>query len=104
MRNAYKILVGKLEENRSFGRRRRKWEYNIRKDLKEVGGEVDRIRYGTAADSCKHGNEPSGSVKGGVFLEYLSDYQLLKKDSSMETFRLVMNNFLCSARHFVYPE
>jgi len=25
------------------------------------------------AGSCKHGNEPWGSVKGGKFLDYLSD-------------------------------
>jgi hypothetical protein len=30
--------------------------------------------------SCKHGNEPSGSMKDGDFHEYLSYYQLLKKD------------------------
>jgi len=23
-------------------------------------------------DSCEHGNEPSGSITGGVFLDYLS--------------------------------
>jgi len=33
------------------------------------------------AYSCEHGNEPSSSVKGGEFLDQLSDYQLLKKDS-----------------------
>jgi hypothetical protein len=30
---------------------------------------------------CEHGNEPSGSIKGGEF-DYLSDYQLLKNDSA----------------------
>jgi hypothetical protein len=30
---------------------------------------------------CEHGNEPSGSVKGETFLEEISDYQLLRKDS-----------------------
>jgi hypothetical protein len=28
--------------------------------------------------SCEHGNEPSGSIKGGEFLDYLSDYYILK--------------------------
>jgi len=32
--------------------------------------------------SCEHGNEPSGSIKGGKFLDYLGGYQLLKKDSA----------------------
>jgi hypothetical protein len=31
---------------------------------------------------CEQGSEPSGSTKGGEFLNYLSDYQLLKKDSA----------------------
>jgi hypothetical protein len=33
------------------------------------------------AGSCEHGKEPSGSIKVGEFPDYLSDYQLLKKDS-----------------------
>jgi hypothetical protein len=28
----------------------------------------------------EHGNEPSGSIKEGEFLDYLSEYQLLKND------------------------
>jgi hypothetical protein len=28
---------------------------------------------GQWAGSCQHGNEPSGSIKGGEFLDYLSD-------------------------------
>jgi hypothetical protein len=31
------------------------------------------------AGCCEHGNEPSGSIKGGNLLDYLSDYKLLKK-------------------------
>jgi hypothetical protein len=30
--------------------------------------------------SCEHGNELSGSIKGGQLFDYLSDYLLLKKD------------------------
>jgi hypothetical protein len=33
------------------------------------------------AGSCEDGNEPSGSIKGGEFLGYLSDCQLLKNYS-----------------------
>jgi hypothetical protein len=36
-RNAYRILVGKPEGKRSLGRRRRKWEDNIKMDLREIG-------------------------------------------------------------------
>jgi hypothetical protein len=36
-RNAYRILVGKPEEKRSLGRRRRVCVDGIRMDLKEIG-------------------------------------------------------------------
>jgi hypothetical protein len=36
MRNSYNILVGKPEGKRSFGRRRRRCEDNIRIDLREI--------------------------------------------------------------------
>ena len=36
-RNAYRVLVGKLEEKRPLGRPRRRWEDNIKMDLREVG-------------------------------------------------------------------
>jgi hypothetical protein len=32
--------------------------------------------------SCEHSNEHFGSIKGRKFLDYLSDYWLLKKDSA----------------------
>jgi hypothetical protein len=31
---------------------------------------------------CEHGNEPSGIINGGEFLDWLSDYQLLEEDSA----------------------
>ena len=36
-RNAYRVLVGKLEGKRPLGRPRRRWEDNIKMDLREVG-------------------------------------------------------------------
>jgi hypothetical protein len=39
MRNSYKILVGKPEGKRPLGTYRRRWEYNIKMDLKETGWE-----------------------------------------------------------------
>ena len=35
--NAYRVLVGKPEGNRSLGRPIRRWENNIKMDLGEVG-------------------------------------------------------------------
>jgi hypothetical protein len=43
-RNAYWILVGKPEGKRPLGRPRRRWEDNIRMDLREIGwGGMDWI-------------------------------------------------------------
>jgi hypothetical protein len=36
-RNAYRILVGKLEGKRPLGRPRRRWEDNIKMDLGDMG-------------------------------------------------------------------
>ena len=36
-RNAYRVLVGKFESKRPLGRPRRRWEDNIKMDLREVG-------------------------------------------------------------------
>jgi hypothetical protein len=36
-RNAYRILVGKPEGKRPLGRPRRRWVYNIKMDLREIG-------------------------------------------------------------------
>jgi len=37
MRNAYKMLVVKLEGKGRLGIRKRRWIYNIKMDLKEAG-------------------------------------------------------------------
>jgi hypothetical protein len=39
-RVAYRILVGRPEGRRPFGRPRRRWEDNIKMDLQEVGWEA----------------------------------------------------------------
>jgi hypothetical protein len=43
-RNAYRLLVGKLEGKRQLGRPRHRWGGNIKMDLVEIGlGELDWI-------------------------------------------------------------
>jgi hypothetical protein len=44
-RNSYKILVGKPEEKRPFGRPRRRWDDNIGRDLRERGWEGEDWIY-----------------------------------------------------------
>jgi hypothetical protein len=36
-RNAYRVLVRKPEGKRPLGRHRRRWEDNIKMDLREIG-------------------------------------------------------------------
>jgi hypothetical protein len=40
MRNAYNIFVVKSERNTPFGRPRRRWDNNIKMDLREMEWEV----------------------------------------------------------------
>ena len=37
-RDAYRVVVGKPEENGQLGRQKHKWDYNIKKDLKKRDG------------------------------------------------------------------
>jgi hypothetical protein len=69
----YRFLVGKSEGKRPLGRPRRIWEDNIKMDLREVRCEVwTALRWlmiETGAGICECGNEPSGSIKCGEFLD-----------------------------------
>ena len=70
----YRALVGKPDGRRPLGRTRRRWVDNIRTDLQEVGcGYMDWIGLAQDRDIWRTlvecGNEPSGSVKYGEFLD-----------------------------------
>jgi len=73
-RGVYRVLVGKPKGKRQLGRPRRKWVDLIRMDLQEVGcGYMDSIEMAQDRDRWRTlvgcGNEPSGSVKCGEFLD-----------------------------------
>ena len=75
-RGVYRVLVGKPEGKRTLRRPRRRWADNIKMDLQEVGcGGMDWIDLaqpmGQIADTYECGNELSGSVKSGEFVDYL---------------------------------
>jgi hypothetical protein len=54
-RGAYRVLVGKHEEKRPLGKPRRRWEDNIKMDVKEVGwGGMDSIDLAQDRDGCGH--------------------------------------------------
>ena len=73
-RGVYRVLVGRPEGKRPLGRPRRRWEDNIKMDLQEVECRVmDRIELAQDKDkvagTCECGNELSGSIKCGEFLD-----------------------------------
>jgi hypothetical protein len=54
VRGAYNILVGRPEGRRPLGRPRRRWEDNIKMDLREIGfGNVDWIHLARDRDSWR---------------------------------------------------
>jgi hypothetical protein len=65
-----------LREERQIGRPRRLWEDIIKMDLWELGWGHGQGRsgsvYGHVVRSCECGNETSGSIKCGKFLDQLS--------------------------------
>jgi len=73
-RGMYRVLVGKPDGRRLLGRPRRRWENNMKIDLQEVGCGgygLDRAgsRDGQVAGIFECGNEPSGSIKFGEFID-----------------------------------
>jgi hypothetical protein len=72
VRGAYNILVWRPEGRRPLRRPMRRWEDNIKMDLREIGfWGADCIHWAQDRDrgSWEHGNEPSGSIKCGEFLD-----------------------------------
>jgi len=73
-RGVFRVLAGKPERKRPLMRPRLTWEDNIQMDLQEVrcGGmdwmEVAQVRRHLAG-TCERGNERSGTIKCGEFLD-----------------------------------
>ena len=53
-KGVHRVLVGKPEGKRPLGRPRRRWEDNIKKDLKEVGGGGDWMELAQDRDRWRH--------------------------------------------------
>jgi hypothetical protein len=72
-RGVYRVLVGKPEGKRPLGTARRSWKDNIKVDLREVRWATWTgliwHRIGTGGGHFECGNEPSGSIKCGEFLD-----------------------------------
>jgi len=73
-RGVYRALVGKPEGKRQLERPRRIWKNNINMELQDEGWGghgPDRAGsgQGQVAGTCECGNEPSGSINCGEFLD-----------------------------------
>ena len=66
-------LVRKPEERRQLGRPRRRWKYNIKMNVQEMGWQhafhSSGSGQGRVADPCECGNDLSGFKKFQGFLE-----------------------------------
>jgi len=68
----YRVWVGKPEGKKPLGRPRRRREDNIKMDFQEVGcGVMNWIELPQVVGTCECGDEPSGSIKYGEFLDQL---------------------------------
>ena len=52
-RGVYRVLVGKPQGKRPLGRPRRRWEDNIKMDLREVGGGGDWLELAQGRDRLR---------------------------------------------------
>jgi hypothetical protein len=69
-RGVYRVLVGKHEGMRPLGRPRLRLEDNIKWIFKKWDVDVwTGSRYRQVAGTCECGNEPSGFIKCGEFLD-----------------------------------
>ena len=69
-RGVYRVLVGKTEGKSPLGRRGRRWEDGPSgSGMWGYGMDCSGSGFRQMADSCESGNEPSGSIKCGEFLD-----------------------------------
>ena len=82
-RGVYVGLAWKPEGKRPFGRPKGRWQYNVKMDFQEMRREGNEcIALVQVAGTCECGNEPSGSIKCGEFIDQLKTGKLLKKGSA----------------------
>jgi hypothetical protein len=82
-RGVYRILVGRPEGKRPLGRPRRRWENNIKMDLREIGIDgvnwiqmaQDRVQWRACVNTVMDLRVP---LESRIFFDKLSDNQLFK--------------------------
>jgi hypothetical protein len=82
-RGVYRVLVGRPECKRPLGRRRHRWEDNIKMDLREIGINganwirlaLDRVQWRDFVNMVMNLRIP---LESRIFFDKLSNYQPLK--------------------------
>jgi hypothetical protein len=82
-RGAYRVLVGRPEGKRPLGRPRRRWEDNMKMDLREIGIDEanwirlsqDRVQWRAFVNTVMNLRVPLDSR---IFFDELSNNQLFK--------------------------
>jgi hypothetical protein len=64
-RSVYRVLVGRAEGRKPLGRHRRRWEDNIKMDLREIG--IDRANWIELAQ---------GRVRWRAFVNMVMNFQV----------------------------
>jgi hypothetical protein len=91
-RGAYSVLVGKPEGRRPIGRSRRRWEDNIKMDLREVGWRHRLDRSSSGSERCWALVNTVMNLRvpqdAGNFLSSLGHFSFSGKTCCMEFFFL----------------
>ncbi|KAJ4429604.1 hypothetical protein ANN_21790 [Periplaneta americana] len=77
-RNAYRVLVGRPEGKRPLGRPRRRWEDNIKMDLREVGYD-DREWINLAQDRDRWRAYVRAAITSGFLKSQVFENKVLRK-------------------------
>jgi hypothetical protein len=75
-------------------------EWTLEKQVGKVWIGFLWLRMGPVAGSCEHGNEPSGSIKGGEFLDLIYKFQDLIPKHPFQMFKLFFDGFSCYVDFF----
>jgi hypothetical protein len=69
-----------------------------------MGLNLSGSTHGPVSGSCEHVYEPSGFINGGEFLDWLSDYWLLKKDVTLLACFFAITDMATVRKSEVMPE
>ncbi|KAJ4443963.1 hypothetical protein ANN_05752 [Periplaneta americana] len=87
-RNAYRVLIGRAEEKRLLGKPRRRWEDNIKMELREVGYDGrDWINLAQDRDRWRAYVQPTNGGDRGPEAEYEESYDEVLRDRLVNNLR-----------------